>query len=104
MKKKLLRAIGVSLWAAVPSSLWAKLTSVIKVQGQSYPPGAVETCTGGSIPPGSQILAFTNTTSGVLNCRESIHPHRFPSTLPSLFRLRCRELTPTMWMGALANN
>jgi hypothetical protein len=36
------------------------------MQGPSYPPGAVETCTGGSIPAGSQILTFTNTTSGAV--------------------------------------
>ena len=65
MKRKLLWAVGVSLLAAIPSSLWAT-NPTIKVQGPSYPPGAVETCTGGSIPAGSQVLTFTNTTSGAV--------------------------------------
>jgi hypothetical protein len=65
MKKKLLWAVGVSLFAAVPSSLWAT-PPAIRVQGPTYPPGAVETCTGGSIPAGSQVLTFTNTTSGAV--------------------------------------
>ena len=65
MKKVLLRALlGMSL-IALPTSLWAT-PPAIKVQGPSYPPGAVETCTGGSIPAGSQILTFTNTTSGTV--------------------------------------
>jgi hypothetical protein len=65
MKKKLLWAVGVSLLAAVPSSLWA-INPVIKIQGPTYPPGPIETCTGGSLPSGTQVITFTNTTSGTV--------------------------------------
>src|SRR6266849_180912 len=82
MKKVLLKVVlGLSL-IAVPSSLWA-IPPAIKVQGPSYPPGAVETCTGGSIPAGSTILTFVNTTSQAVTITSAQLPGiTVPTSIP----------------------
>jgi hypothetical protein len=64
MKKKLLLAAG-GLVLALPTSLWA-ITPVIKIQGPTIMPTAVEACVGATEPSGMTVITFVNHSANTI--------------------------------------
>jgi len=82
MKKVMLKVVlGVSL-LAIPSSLWAT-NPIIKSQGPTIQPTAVEACIGATEPSGITVITFVNHSSNSVTITNAQLPGiNTPTSIP----------------------